>query len=209
MKNKIIKPVISSLSLVPSGVLSPRHRYFLQKSVLKRTSLIFTILYECLPSTTSSVFCCRMRLWVRTASHYYVSRYGPRSILHSLWNMQNSNSLDSSVGEEIKQHNVVTHRRQFFLCLVTIRDLLYSTPSDGSSLLLPINVMLICMPKLNMHVNLRNNFSWLYWLLLLCTACRAYITVIETRLGDAGNISSSCLTRRLLMSYIYIYIWSS
>jgi hypothetical protein len=124
-------------------------------------------------------------------THIFV-RYGPRSKLRSLWNMQNSNSLDSSVGEEIKQHNVITHRRQFSLCLLTIRDLLYSTHSAGSSLLLPTYAMLICVPKLNMPVNLRNNCSWLYWLLLLCTACPANITVIETRLGDASNISSSC-----------------
>jgi len=43
--------------------------------------------------------------------------------------------------------------------LLTIRDLLYSTHSAGSSLLLPTNVMLICVPKLNMHANLRNNCS--------------------------------------------------
>ena len=126
------------------------------------------------------------------ATHIFV-HYGPRSKLRSLWNMQNSNSLDSSVGEEIKQHNVVTHRRQFSLCLLTIRDLRYGTHSAKGSLLLPTNVMLICVPKLNMHVNRRNNCRWLCWLLLLCTACLAYITVTETRLGGSGNISSSCL----------------
>jgi len=120
-------------------------------------------------------------------------RYGPRSKLRSLWHMQNSNSLDSSVGEEINQPNVVTHRRQFCLCLLTIRDLLYSIHSAGSSLLLPTNFRFICIPKLNMHVNLRNNCSWLCWSLLVCTACPACITVIESRLGDTGNISSSCL----------------
>jgi len=137
--------------------------------------------------------CVYMCVCVRVPLRMLRACYGPRSKLRSLWNMQNSNSLDSSVGEEIKQHNVVTHRRQFSLCLLTVRVLLYSTQSAGSSLLRPTDVMLICLPKCNMHVNLRNNCSWLYCLLLLCTTCPAYITATETSPGVAGDISSSCL----------------